>query len=212
MPCSGGSTHASTVDIVRHANEKLTFRHAGGAGGARREQIAQRCGRPVEAVRDAYAKLRRTNTLEELLAAAGIEYRAPEDADKLGLAARSVDIVYSNSVFEHVRPEYMAPILREAYRVLKDDGLMVHAIACNDHYAYFDPSVSFVHFLRYTDKQWRLSRIKPAELSEPAARQRLHQAGRRSWFSDRARGACRASGFPGRSPGHDRGPIPALSV
>ena len=150
-----GAAHVSTVDIVRHANEELTFRMLG-ALEAHVEQIAQRCGRPVGVVRDAYAKLRRTNTLEELLAAAGIEYRAPEDAARLGLAARSVDIVYSNSVFEHVRPEYMAPILREAYRVLKDDGLMVHAIACNDHYAYFDPSVSFVHFLRYTDKQWRL--------------------------------------------------------
>lgn len=150
----GGAARVSTVDIVFHAKENLIFRMFR-ALEPHLDQIAACSGRPAGQVRDHYAKLARARNMRDLYAAAGIEYRAPEDAARLDLPSKSVDIVYSNSVFEHVTPNLIVPILRESHRVLKDDGLSVHAIACNDHYAFFDPSISFVHFLQFTNKQWR---------------------------------------------------------
>ena len=47
-------------------------------------------------------------------------------------------------------------MMQEASRVLKNDGLMVHAVACNDHYAHFDRSISFVNFLAFNEEQWKL--------------------------------------------------------
>jgi SAM-dependent methyltransferase len=150
----GGARNVYTVDIVQHADEELTFRMLRALEGSL-ETIAGASGRALGAVREHYAALRRATTWTELLAASGIEYRAPEDASKLNLPDRSIDILYSNSVLEHVTPSLIGPIMREAHRVLKDDGLAVHAVACNDHYAYFDKSISFVNFLRYSDKEWR---------------------------------------------------------
>jgi len=150
-----GAKRITTVDIVRHASQKLTFRMIG-ALESHLEQIAARSGRPLAAVREQYGRIRSARSLEELWSVAGIEYRSPEDAAKLNLPDNCIDIVYSNSVFEHVEPRFIAPIMREAYRLLRDDGLNVHAIACNDHYAFFDRSISFVNFLRYTEQEWRL--------------------------------------------------------
>jgi len=40
-------------------------------------------------------------------------------------------------------------------RVLRPGGLALHNVACNDHYAHFDPRISFVNYLQYTESQWR---------------------------------------------------------
>ena len=150
-----GAKTVYTVDIARHASQELTFRMFR-ALEPNLDRIAAAAGRPGNAVREHYRLLSRARTLGELLSAANIQYRAPEDASGLDLPSKSVDIVYSNSVLEHVAPNLIAPIMRESHRVLNDDGAAVHGVACNDHYAYFDKSISFVNFLRYTEKGWRL--------------------------------------------------------
>ena len=94
--------------------------------------------------------------LEEL----GIDYRAPCDARATGLPARSIDYVTSTNTLEHIPPEDIAAILRECRRILADDGLMSFQIDYQDHYSYFDPSISVYNFLTFDDRSWR--RFNPA--------------------------------------------------
>lgn len=151
----GGARSVLTVDLTRHLSEEMTFKvlaalepHLG--------RISAACGVPLEDVRARYLQLRSHRGLESLLRAAGIRYEAPQDAAQLAwLADRSLDIVYSNSVLEHVAVHALGPIMQEAARVLKPDGLMVHAVACNDHYAHFDKSISFVNYLVFDERQWQ---------------------------------------------------------
>ena len=112
--------------------------------------------RPAGAVREMFNRLIKTDRLDQLLVAADVRYHAPQDAAKLDwIPDGSVDMVYSNSVFEHILPAKIVGLMREAWRVLKPDGLMVHAVACNDHYAHFDKNISFVNYLQYSERQWR---------------------------------------------------------
>jgi SAM-dependent methyltransferase len=150
----GGAAAIHTVDIVRHMNPAMTFRMVR-ALEPMLDRVAAGSGASIGDVRRRFEEIAHSPNLAALLAAARIDYRAPEDASAVQLPDRSVDVVYSNSVLEHVTPSVIGPIMREARRVLKDDGLSVHAVACNDHYAHLDRSISFVNFLRFTEKEWR---------------------------------------------------------
>ena len=92
---------------------------------------------------------------EELRARFGIEYRAPCDAAATGLEAGSVDLVTSTNTLEHVPAAAIAPILREAARLLRPDGLMSFRIDMQDHASYVDPRRSPYDYLRYSDRAWR---------------------------------------------------------
>ena len=96
--------------------------------------------------------------LDAVLALAHIEYRAPADATALDLPHGSVDYHYSSNVFEHVSPEIMRGILREARRVLAPGGLFLHRMDLSDHFSHTDSSISAVNFLRFDEREWgRLS-------------------------------------------------------
>jgi hypothetical protein len=69
---------------------------------------------------------------------------------------------------ERLRPAFIPPIMREAHRVLKDGGLCVHAVACNDHYAFFHESISFVNFVQFRRKGMTAME-QQAELSQSSA-------------------------------------------
>ena len=84
-----------------------------------------------------------------------IRYRAPADATATGLDAASFDAMFSNSVLEHVLPSVIAPLYREALRILRPGGLMFHSVNCGDHYAYVDRGIHQLHYLRYSDARWR---------------------------------------------------------
>lgn len=148
-----GARLCHTYDITRHLNEKLTFRvlqtlerHL--------PLIASASGRPFEQVQKTYTSLRGCSTLAQLLQGAGIDYVAPGDAARTGLPAQSVDVVYSNSVLEHIPGAVILGILKEARRILKPTGATVHSVACNDHYAHFDRSITFINYLQYTESEW----------------------------------------------------------
>jgi SAM-dependent methyltransferase len=144
-----------TVDINRHLHEGLTFRMCK-ALGQRLDAITAETGLSMALVRERYQRLSGTSRLENLLSEAGICYHAPADGANLSwLPEQSLDLVYSNSVLEHVPPEVIQALMREARRVLKDDGVMVHAVACNDHYAHFDRGISYVNYLQFPEREWR---------------------------------------------------------
>ncbi len=90
------------------------------------------------------------------LSAGVIRYHAPADATRTALADGSVDVAFSNSVLEHVPADALAPLYREAMRVLRPGGLMFHSVNCGDHYAYVDRGVHQLNYLRYGDRAWSL--------------------------------------------------------
>jgi len=149
-----GAAHIKTYDIHRHISPKLTKR-ALTCIEPHLASIAQFCAPGPTGVQQKYRQLLQASGIDELLRRAGIEYFAPGDARQTGLPANSVDLVYSNSVFEHVPRQAILEILRESQRTLKPGGLALHNIGCNDHYAFFDRNISFVNFLRFTEAEWR---------------------------------------------------------
>lgn len=92
----------------------------------------------------------------ELEARFGITYLAPRDARSSGLETGSVDFVSSTNTLEHVPHGDLVPLLRECNRLLAPDGVVSFRIDLRDHFAYFDRSLTFQHFLRYSDRTWRL--------------------------------------------------------
>lgn len=151
----GGASGCTTVDISRHMDQALAFRMLRALRG-KLDSIAATSGRDPAAVREEYERMVRARTLPELLQTAAIRYLAPADGARLDSEpAESVDIVYSNSVFEHVRPEALGPLMCESWRLLKPGGITVHAVACNDHYAHFDKGISYVNYLRFPEAEWR---------------------------------------------------------
>lgn len=91
----------------------------------------------------------------QFLAHAGIEYRAPGDAARTGLPDASIDCHLSVTVFEHIPPDTLLNIMREARRLLKETGVSMHLIDLTDHFWHGDKSISWFNFLRYSDRQWQ---------------------------------------------------------
>jgi SAM-dependent methyltransferase len=87
----------------------------------------------------------------------GIAYLAPRDARATGLPAESVDFASSTDTCEHIPAGELAEIFRECLRLLRPGGAFSCRIDLQDHYAYFDRSLSRYHFLRFSDRAWRLA-------------------------------------------------------
>jgi hypothetical protein len=86
----------------------------------------------------------------------GIRYLAPCDARSTGLPSNSIDCITSTYTLEHIpRPDILA-ILTESRRLLKPTGLLGSSIDLQDHYSYFDQSVSVYGYLRYAEPAWRV--------------------------------------------------------
>jgi SAM-dependent methyltransferase len=90
----------------------------------------------------------------ELLETMNVRYLCPCDATALPIPDDSFDFHISNTVFEHIPPAVLSGILREARRILSNDGMVVHIVDLSDHFSHDDRSIPAVHFLRYTDEEW----------------------------------------------------------
>jgi SAM-dependent methyltransferase len=86
----------------------------------------------------------------------GIEYKAPCDARQTGLPTASIDCVTSTDTLEHIPLPSLRVILKECHRLLRDEGVMSFQIDYQDHYSYFDKSISVYNFLQYSDRAWAL--------------------------------------------------------
>ena len=95
-------------------------------------------------------------SLDELEARFGIRYLAPCDARDTGLAEGSIDFASSTDTCEHIPEADLAAIFRETRRLLRPGGAFSCRIDLQDHYAYFDRSLSRYNFLRFSDGTWRL--------------------------------------------------------
>jgi SAM-dependent methyltransferase len=152
----GGAARVITADLSRLLRADLTLRCAQQLGN-HVAAIAEATGCAREAASAAQAgllkKLAEGSGLDEASGGA-IRYLAPADATQTGLADSSVDIVFSNSVLEHVPEPVVRKLMTESYRILRPGGIMFHSVNCGDHYAYFDSSVNPLNYLRYSEKSW----------------------------------------------------------
>jgi len=148
-----GATEIHSYDHARHL----------------RLRVARRCVAALERAIPSLAKvlpveaaalhrrmrpLKCASTLDELLARAGIIYKAPADACRSGVTDKSIDVFYTYAVLEHVPREAVIGLAKESARVLKPDGIAFHAIGCHDHYNGY--GVSKVNFLQYPEWAWKL--------------------------------------------------------
>jgi hypothetical protein len=170
-----GARRCHTFDLNRHLRAKHVRptlmrleRHL--------PAIAEASGEPEAAVRERWLQLMAVQRDEEILDRAGVVYHAPADASRTGLPDASIGLVFSNSVLEHVSASVLGALMRETRRILEPDGVVLHSVNCGDHYAYFDRSITPIHYLRYSERQWRWwnndvlyqNRLRPVDFLQSA--------------------------------------------
>jgi len=151
-----GARRVVTVDIHRYLRLALVQKDLAALRAAP-ERFASLFGRSATSAgfrRRFDQLLAFRGTGADLLRLTGIEYLAPADAARLPLADQSVDAHVSFTVLEHVPPDTLTAIFREAQRVLRPQGRLVHCIDFSDHSAHSDPSITLVNFLQYDDAAW----------------------------------------------------------
>ena len=149
-----GARRIHTFDLHRHLRWQavpVALRRLEKHLGA----LAQACKQPEADIRRRHAWLSELDHGAAILERAGIVYHAPADATATGLPAASAALVFSNSVLEHVPTDVLGPLMREAQRLLAPQGLALHSVNCGDHYAYFDRSITPIHYLRFNSPQWQ---------------------------------------------------------
>jgi SAM-dependent methyltransferase len=95
-------------------------------------------------------------SLGELEPRFGIRYLAPCDARATGLPESSIDFASSTDTCEHIPRADLAAIFAECRRLLRPGGAFSCRVDLQDHYAYFDRSLSRYNFLRFSDRTWAL--------------------------------------------------------
>lgn len=89
------------------------------------------------------------------LPAMGITYKAPFDGRKTGFETGSISYIHSTDTLEHIPAGDILMILQECYRILKPGGVISCVIDLQDHYAYFDSTLSRFNFYRYGEREWQ---------------------------------------------------------
>lgn len=170
-----GVRRCYTLDLNRHLRPEAVIQALRGMEPYLAE-IAGAAGIPEATVRVRWSAWLALGDGQKVLDAAGIEYRAPADATRCGLPDGSLGLVFSNSVLEHVPAEILSALMVEAVRVLAPDGLALHCVNCGDHYAYFDRNITPIHYLRFSEREWRRwnndilfqNRLRPVDFIESA--------------------------------------------
>ena len=151
-----GAARVVSVDVSRLMKEDLTRRALDGLE-SHLATIATAAGVPLDQVTERHRGLREAlRGRFDLTAASGgvLEYRAPADARHTGLPDACLDVVFSNSVLEHIPADAVTEIFRESRRILCERGLMIHEVNCGDHYAYLDKRVSQLNYLQFSQLEW----------------------------------------------------------
>ncbi len=175
-----GASRVYTVDLTRHLQHDLV------AALADRLQahvplIAREAGLPeddVAARQRALAEALRAGATVQAATGDVVHYRAPADAAKTGLPDACLDVVFSNSVLEHVPGHVIEACFAEAHRVLRPGGIVFHSVNCGDHYAYADRRIDQLHYLRYSEAAWQKwnneflyqNRLRAVDFTEMARR------------------------------------------
>lgn len=89
-----------------------------------------------------------------LLKCCHIEYKAPVDFSQSNLSPESIDIVYSNTVLEHIPEQELHRVFAEAFRLLRPGGCMLHIIDLSDHFSHTDKAISSINFLQFSEQSY----------------------------------------------------------
>jgi SAM-dependent methyltransferase len=95
-------------------------------------------------------------SLMDLLQKNGLEYRAPFDVRQTGFSDKSLDMIFSRTVLEHIPEGDLSLIMNEMRRILKPGGVMVHIIDTSDHWQHFDRGLSRINFLKFSPGWWNI--------------------------------------------------------
>lgn len=174
-----GARRITTCDLNRHLQNDLVRAAVKELGGFLKV-IAEDGGCELAEVQARHQRLASAIDVgADLSEATGgkIQYSAPADATTTALADGEVDVVFSNSVLEHVPPEAIAAMYRESMRILSPGGIMFHSVNCGDHYSYVDSNIHQLNYLQYSDRAWKLwnnaflyqNRMRAHEFVEGAA-------------------------------------------
>jgi SAM-dependent methyltransferase len=116
-------------------------------------EILSRVANPEE-IAGRLERLQSANDVASAMRASAVHYHAPTDAAATGLPASSIDVQISYTVFEHIPGPVLRDILTEARRILSPNGVVLHHIDLSDHFWHEDQSLSPIHFLQFSDKEW----------------------------------------------------------
>jgi SAM-dependent methyltransferase len=144
-----GVGHQVVIDIRPSARAEL-LNETIGAFDRLRPELEELAGRSL---RDLGGPV---SSVAELEPRFGIRYLAPCDARGTGLPAASVDFASSTDTCEHIPRADLAAIFVECRRLLRPGGAFSCRIDLQDHYAYFDRSLSRYNFLRFSERTWAL--------------------------------------------------------
>lgn len=101
-----------------------------------------------------FFNLNTEGTLKSCLSQLNISYMVGE-MEKLPIPGKSADAFISNNTFEHISGRDLEAILRTALPLIRHGGIMSHYIDMADHYSYFDPRISPLNYLRFSENQWK---------------------------------------------------------
>jgi len=174
-----GARRITTYDLNRHLQGDLVRAAVKELGGFLKV-IAEDSGSDLAEVQARYQMVATAvDAGADLSEATGgrIRYSAPADATATALGDGEVDVVFSNSVLEHVPPEAITAMYRESMRILSPGGIMFHSVNCGDHYSYVDGNIHQLNYLQYSDRAWKLwnnaflyqNRMRAHEFVEGAA-------------------------------------------
>lgn len=151
-----GAARVETFDLNRYLKPELVGQMVERVRG-KLAMLAEAGERDLEEVTSRFSKLSRHvaagASLEDATEGV-VRYHAPADASKTNLGPSSVDVVFSNSVLEHVPGPVIEDMFVEAMRILPPGGVMFHSVNCGDHYAYADRKVSQLNYLQFSDAEW----------------------------------------------------------
>jgi SAM-dependent methyltransferase len=146
-----GAAGTITVDLHRYLKDELV-RDCLASVARQADHFRALFGPRLDEAR--FTALRNLRDAGRCLDLCGVEYIAPRSAADTGLPDACVDIHSSFTVLEHIPPDVLLAVLREARRVLRPAGVSVHRIDYSDHFSHSDPSITAVNFLQYSDEAW----------------------------------------------------------
>lgn len=152
-----GAERVVTIDLNPWLTPRTLADTLAGVRGVL-DRLADDFEMPADLVQDRFeTAASRAETAADVRAALtsfGIEYWVPCDAGATGLPARSIDLIVSTNVLEHVPGPVIERILAESRRILTPGGLIAHHINPGDHFSNGDDRIHTAHFLRYSPRSW----------------------------------------------------------
>ena len=101
-------------------------------------------------------KVKCCHDFAEVYALLGFTYAVDPAGSLHEVADRSVDLVFSSDVLEHVHEDDFPALANDLRRILGPGGHMSAQIATHDHLFGYDRSVHQKNYLRYSDRSWNL--------------------------------------------------------